>query len=101
MHQRQVPEPMRVRRPDLDIPRELDDVVLKCLKKKCADRPKDAAALEAMLAAISLEGLPKQYPPGVGRKKTALPVASTEQEDKGTMPKVEADAPKTDEAKAP
>ncbi len=101
MHQRQVPEPMRVRRPDLDIPRELDDVVLKCLKKKAADRPKDAAALEAMLAAISLEGLPKQYPPGVGRKKAALPVASTEQEDKGTMPKVEAEAVKTEEAKAP
>ncbi len=92
MHQRQVPDPMRVRRPDLDIPEALDEVVLKCLKKKIQDRPKDAAALEAMLAAIPLDGLPKQYPPGVGRKKSKLPPATKGQEDKGTMPKVEAEA---------
>ena len=52
MHQRQAPEPMRTRRPDLDIPKALDDLVLLCLKKKAVDRPKDAAALEAMLAAL-------------------------------------------------
>jgi serine/threonine-protein kinase len=98
MHQRQVPDPMRVRRPDLDIPEALDEVVLKCLKKKIQDRPKDAAALEAMLAAIPLDGLPKQYPPGVGRKKSKLPPATKGQEDKGTMPKVEAEATKPTES---
>jgi serine/threonine-protein kinase len=96
MHQRQVPEPMRVRRPDLDIPEALDEVVLKCLKKKAVDRPKDAAALEAMLAAIPLEGLPLVYPPGVGRKKASMPEAPKGQEEKGTMPKVEAE-PTTEE----
>jgi len=99
MHQRQVPEPMRTRRPDLDIPAALDEVVLKCLKKKAQDRPRDAAALEEMLAAIPLTGLPKQYPPGVGRKKASLPAPAKGQEDKGTMPKVEAE--KSDDTKAP
>lgn len=102
MHQRQAPEPMRTRRPDLDIPKALDDLVLLCLKKKAVDRPKDAAALEAMLAAIPLEGLPKQYPPGVGRKKASLPVPPVkDQEDQGTMTKVDAAPPSTrDEPKA-
>ncbi len=89
MHQRAVPVSMRVRRPDLDIPAALDEVVLKCLKKKIPDRPKDAAALEAMLAAIPLEGLPKQYPPGVGRKKTTAPAPPPRpQEDLGTLDNV-------------
>jgi serine/threonine-protein kinase len=61
LHQRQVPMPMRQRRPDLDIPEALDQVVMKCLKKRINDRPKSAEELEAMLAAIPLEGLPTSY----------------------------------------
>ena len=42
LHQRQIPMPMRQRRPDLDIPDALDSVVMKCLKKRINDRPKSA-----------------------------------------------------------
>jgi len=58
LHQRQIPVPMRQRRADLDIPEALDQVVMKCLKKRINDRPKSAEELEAMLAAIPLDGLP-------------------------------------------
>ena len=61
LHQRQIPVPMRQRRPDLDIPEALDAVVMKCLKKRINDRPKSAEELEAALAAIPLEGLPTSY----------------------------------------
>ena len=42
LHQRMVPQSMRQRRPDLDLPEALDAVVMKCLRKKIADRPKNA-----------------------------------------------------------
>jgi len=62
MHQRQIPKPMRERRPELNIPSELDVVVMQCLKKKIRERPESAAQLESMLAAIPREGLPLAYP---------------------------------------
>jgi serine/threonine-protein kinase len=68
LHQRQVPIPMRIRRPDLPIPEELDAAVMKCLKKRMQERPKSATELEQMLAAIPLEGLPTSYPPGTARR---------------------------------
>ncbi len=68
LHQRQIPAPMRQRRPDLPIPDALDAAVMRCLKKRLNERPKSAAQLEQMLAAISMEGLPLSYPPGVGRR---------------------------------
>src|SRR5579859_381154 len=68
LHQRQIPTPMRQRRPDLPIPEELDLAVMKCLKKRLNERPKSAAELEAMLAAVPLEGLPRAYPPGTSRR---------------------------------
>jgi hypothetical protein len=61
LHQRQVPAPMRQRRPELDLPAQLDEVVLKCLKKKVSERPKSAEELEALLGAIPLEGLQMGY----------------------------------------
>lgn len=61
LHQRQIPTPMRLKRPDLPIPEELDAAVMMCLKKKMHDRPANAHALEQMLAAIPLEGLPVEY----------------------------------------
>ena len=48
-------------------------VVKKCLKKRMQERPKSAAELEAMLAAIPLEGLPTAYPPGTSRRAPAAP----------------------------
>jgi serine/threonine-protein kinase len=68
LHQRQIPTPMRQRRPDLPIPEELDLAIMKCLKKRINERPRSAADLEQMLAAISLEGLPKAYPQGTSRR---------------------------------
>jgi serine/threonine protein kinase len=68
LHQRQIPTPMRQRRVDLPIPAELDLAVMKCLKKRLNERPKSAAELEQMLAAVPAEGLPKAYPPGTNRR---------------------------------
>jgi serine/threonine-protein kinase len=68
LHQRQIPTPMRQRRPDLPIPEELDLAVMKCLKKRLNERPRSAAELEQLLAAVPLEGLLKAYPPGTGRR---------------------------------
>ena len=68
LHQRQVPTLMRVRRPDLPIPEELDAVIMRCLKKRMQERPKSALELEQMLSAISLDGLPTAYPPGTSRR---------------------------------
>ena len=61
LHQRQVPKPMRVRRPDLPIPAELDVAVMSCLRKKVGERPRDAGELEQMLASIDVSGLPTSY----------------------------------------
>ena len=68
LHQRQIPTPMRQRRADLPIPEELDFAIMKCLKKRLNERPKSAAELEQLLAAVPLEGLPKAYPPGTSRR---------------------------------
>ena len=71
LHQRQIPIPMRNRRPDLPIPEALDAAILKCLKKRLNERPKSAAELEQLLAEVQLEKLPKSYPPGVSRRAAA------------------------------
>jgi serine/threonine-protein kinase len=68
LQQRQVPRSLRARRPDLPIPAELDAAVMRCLRKRMADRPASAGELEQMLAAIPREGLPKVYPPEVSRR---------------------------------
>jgi len=68
LHQRQIPTPMRERRPDLPIPEALDAAVMKCLRKRLNERPKSAAQLEQMLAAVPLDGVPMAYPPGVSRR---------------------------------
>ncbi len=88
LHQRQVPIPMRQRRPDLDIPEALDQVVMKCLKKRIADRPKSAEELEAMLLAIPMEGLTVSY----DRRPKRVAVA-TATEDSGTIPALTSSEP--------
>jgi serine/threonine-protein kinase len=89
LHQRQIPIPMRQRRPDLDIPEALDQVVMKCLKKRINDRPKSAEELEAMLAAIPLEGLPLSY---ATRPKRTAPMPPIN-EDSGTIPALSSEPP--------
>jgi serine/threonine-protein kinase len=59
---------MRQRRPDLPIPEALDIAVMRCLKKRLNERPKSAAQLEQMLAAVPLEGIPATYPTGTARR---------------------------------
>ncbi|HXN31133.1 MAG TPA: serine/threonine-protein kinase [Polyangiaceae bacterium] len=68
LHQRQIPIPMRHRRPDLPIPEALDLAIIKCLKKRLNERPKSAADLEQLLAAVPIEKLPTSYPPGTNRR---------------------------------
>lgn len=87
LHQRQIPQPMRQRRTDLDIPEALDAVVMKCLKKRINDRPKSAEELEQMLAAIPLEGLPTAYAP-----KPRLR-GSISDDSEGTMPALTSEPP--------
>jgi serine/threonine protein kinase len=92
LHQRQIPVPMRQRRPDLDIPEALDQVVMKCLKKRIADRPKSADDLEKMLTAIPAEGLPTSY---VLRPKRSPPITH---ESAGTVPAMSSEPPPPDDA---
>jgi serine/threonine-protein kinase len=68
LHQRQAPQSLRARRPDLPLPPELDAAVMRCLRKRMSDRPATAGELEQMLSAIPLEGLPDRYPPDVSRR---------------------------------
>ncbi len=76
LQQRQVPKSLRARRPDLPISVALDAAVMRCLRKKVADRPATAAELEQMLAAIPADELPAVYPDDVGRKP-GVPSART------------------------
>jgi serine/threonine-protein kinase len=68
LHQRQIPTSLRVRRPDLPIPEQLDFAVMKCLKKRTNERPRNAAEMEKLLAAVPLDGLVRTYPAGIGRR---------------------------------
>ncbi len=80
LHQRQIPTPMRQRRPDLPIPEELDQAVMRCLKKRVNERPRGAAQLEHMLSAVPMEGLAMSYPPGTSRRAPVQPGTLTREE---------------------
>jgi serine/threonine-protein kinase len=86
LHQRQIPTPMRQRRPDLPIPESLDVAVMKCLKKRLNERPRSAAELEQLLAAIPLEGLPAAYPPGTSRRASPSSRKQLNDPNARTMP---------------
>src|SRR5690606_27515797 len=73
LHQRMIPVSMQTRRPDLQLPRELDDAVMMCLKKRAAERPTSAQALEKALASIPAELLVEEYPEGTPRRAPASP----------------------------
>jgi len=61
-HQRSKPRPMRQLRKDLNLPEELDRIVLSCLAKSPADRPADAQVLEHALANLHPGSMVHQYP---------------------------------------
>jgi serine/threonine-protein kinase len=75
LHQRQIPTPMRQRRPDLPIPEALDHAVMKCLKKRLNERPRSTAELRQLLSAVALDGLPRSYPAGTERRGQVARVA--------------------------
>ncbi|MEO8877499.1 MAG: serine/threonine-protein kinase, partial [Polyangiaceae bacterium] len=84
LHQRQIPKPMRERRPDLPIPEALDLAVMRCLKKRMSDRFKSAIDLAEALEAIPRDGLVKQYPPGTP-KHAPVPSPSVENSNAETL----------------
>lgn len=71
LHQREIPRPLRVARPDLHIPEALDVAVMQCLKKRAAERPASAKELEKLLLAVPTEGLLLEYPQSVTRQRMA------------------------------
>jgi len=71
LHQREIPRPLRVARPDLQIPEALDNAVMLCLKKRAAERPASAKDLERLLTGIPSEGLLLEYPASMTRQRLA------------------------------
>ncbi|MGC4094550.1 MAG: serine/threonine-protein kinase [Polyangiaceae bacterium] len=70
LHQRMIPQPMRERRADLDIPVELDEAVMRCLKKRASERPASARDLEKALGKVPIAGnspSADSQPPSPGR----------------------------------
>jgi hypothetical protein len=61
-HQRSTPRPLRGVRPDLEIPEELDRLVLSCLSKKPENRPSEARHLENQLAQLPAQSVVHEYP---------------------------------------
>lgn len=64
-HQRSTPKSMRQLRPDLNLPEELDRLVLGCLMKDPAERPASAQQLERALASVPPNSVVHDYPPDV------------------------------------
>ncbi len=72
-HQRSRPRPMRQVRSDLNIPQELDAIVLSCLAKKPEDRPQDAQILELQLASLPPNSVLHEYPSDTPRRRQVAP----------------------------
>jgi serine/threonine-protein kinase len=62
LHQRHIPTPMRVCRPDLTIGVKLDAAVMSCLSKRAAERPASASDLEQLLTATASPAAVPEYP---------------------------------------
>ncbi len=71
LHQRMIPVPMREKCPELDIPCELDDAVMRCLKKRIPERPGSARELDKALARVPVVGghAADSNPPSPGRAR--------------------------------
>jgi serine/threonine-protein kinase len=93
LHQRQVPIPMRQRRPDLPIPEALDAIVMKCLKKRVNDRPKNASELQQLLESVPLDGLATSYPTGTARRAPPPKREATVPKDAETLGTLPSSAP--------
>ena len=69
LHQRTIPISMRERRPELELPPELDEAVMRCLKKRASERHASARELDKALAKVPLpsSALADSQPPSPGR----------------------------------
>jgi serine/threonine protein kinase len=72
-HQRSRPRSMRQLRRDLNLPEELDKIVLSCLAKLPQDRPSDAQVLEHALANLHPGSMVHQYPADTPRHLSSRP----------------------------
>jgi serine/threonine-protein kinase len=57
LHQSAIPEALKDRCPDLEVPLELDDAIMQCLKKRAAERPASARELDRLLQQVPHEPL--------------------------------------------
>lgn len=71
-HQRSKPRSLRQVRKDLNLPEELDRIVISCLAKSPADRPADAQVLELALASLHPDSIVHQYPPETPRHRNSV-----------------------------
>lgn len=71
LHQRAIPRSMRDRRPQLEIPVELDEAVMACLKKRASERPVSARELDRLLARVAVVPSDSQPPVTPARRRSA------------------------------
>ncbi len=73
LHQRAIPVPMRERYPELEIPEELDSAVMRCLKKRAAERPANARELEDLLKRVPIEASTQSSLPPARKESRTRP----------------------------
>ena len=73
MHLREPVEPMRERCPDLEIPQAVDDIVLRALEKRRADRWQDMAEVQRRLAEVAQAPAPQLEPAAKPAPRAAGP----------------------------
>jgi hypothetical protein len=68
LHQSAIPATLRERVPDLDVPAQLDEAIMMCLKKRAAERPHSARELDRLLERVPLDplGLSDEMPADSG-----------------------------------
>lgn len=77
-HQRTTPRSLRRARPDLDLPEELDHLVLRCLEKNPDKRPPSAEVLERELASIPPDRVRHVYPRSTPRRLSGGQIGANE-----------------------
>ena len=87
LHQRAVPVSMRERKPELQIPEELDRIVLSCLAKRAGQRPTNARELESRLGQLPSERPIVSVSARTGRANTMTQTDSSAGTPTPSMPK--------------
>jgi serine/threonine-protein kinase len=55
LHQSAIPQALHERFPELNVPLELDDAIMQCLRKRAAERPASARELDRLLQRVPIE----------------------------------------------